>query len=194
MIIGVALVVDELHKGQRLVFRYPVSVPSAVLNSSSALLRFHQAYLSLSPDKFAKLFRPKAALFNKVLELVIDDLHYYSYPTPCSDELSYTGGGAGKEGGRESVPDSTDVITLFNVVIATVRQGAIDRALKTSYQTSSSRWASSSSYNSSSSIYNFGDQQSNSTTNPLQSVHRPGFDPVAAVLGLRGSMISRSVR
>jgi len=33
MIIGIALVVDELHKGQRLVCRYPEVVPSSVLNS-----------------------------------------------------------------------------------------------------------------------------------------------------------------
>ena len=37
MIIGIALVVDELHKGQRLVYRYPESVPSSVLNSKPAV-------------------------------------------------------------------------------------------------------------------------------------------------------------
>ena len=31
MIIGVALLVDELHKGQRLVCRYPEAVPSTFL-------------------------------------------------------------------------------------------------------------------------------------------------------------------
>jgi hypothetical protein len=31
MIIGVALVVDELHKGQRLAFRYPEVIPSCAL-------------------------------------------------------------------------------------------------------------------------------------------------------------------
>ena len=34
MIIGVALVVDDIRKGQRLAFRYPESVPSSVINSS----------------------------------------------------------------------------------------------------------------------------------------------------------------
>ena len=47
MIIGAALVVDELRKGQRLAFRYPASIPSAILNSHPALLAFHQDYLSL---------------------------------------------------------------------------------------------------------------------------------------------------
>ena len=47
MIIGIALVVDELHKGQRLVYRYPESVPSSVLNSTEGLLKFHQDYQSL---------------------------------------------------------------------------------------------------------------------------------------------------
>jgi hypothetical protein len=47
MIIGVALVVDELHKGQRLICRYPESVPSAILNSTEGFLKFHQEYHSL---------------------------------------------------------------------------------------------------------------------------------------------------
>ena len=47
MIIGIALVVDELHKGQRLVYRYPEAVPSSVLNSTEGLLKFHQDYQSL---------------------------------------------------------------------------------------------------------------------------------------------------
>lgn len=46
-VIGIAIVVDELHKGQRLVCRYPESVPSAVLNSTEELLKFHEEYLSL---------------------------------------------------------------------------------------------------------------------------------------------------
>ena len=118
-VIGIALVVDELHKGQRLVYRYPESIPSNVLNAQDQLLKFHRDYLSLSPDNFAKLFRPKAALFNKVLELTIDDLHYVSFPCPCSDELS----------SDSSVSTSTDVITLFNVVIATVRESTMKALL-----------------------------------------------------------------
>ena len=69
MIIGVALVVDEVHKGQKLVYRYPESIPSALFDlSNEALVKFHRDYLSFSPDNFAKLLRPKSA-FGKVLDL-----------------------------------------------------------------------------------------------------------------------------
>ena len=47
MIVGVALVVDELHKGQRLVCRYPECVPSAIFNTDINLLKFHNEYLNL---------------------------------------------------------------------------------------------------------------------------------------------------
>jgi hypothetical protein len=63
MIIGVALVVDDIRKGQRLAFRYPESVPSFVINTGEvddishcltsfsniddSLLQFHESYLSL---------------------------------------------------------------------------------------------------------------------------------------------------
>eukprot|EP00596_Hydrurales_sp_CCMP1899_P003461 CAMPEP_0119037084 /NCGR_PEP_ID=MMETSP1177-20130426/5198_1 /TAXON_ID=2985 /ORGANISM="Ochromonas sp, Strain CCMP1899" /LENGTH=873 /DNA_ID=CAMNT_0006997833 /DNA_START=22 /DNA_END=2640 /DNA_ORIENTATION=+ len=116
-VIGIAIVVDELHKGQRLVCRYPESVPAAVLNSTEELLKFHEEYLSLSPDNFAKLFRPKASLFNKILELTIDDLHYISFPCPCSDELSTD----------TSIQTATDVISLFNIVVVTVRESAMKK-------------------------------------------------------------------
>ena len=89
MIIGVALVVDELSKGQHLVFRYPLSTPSSVLNShpgrwtpllthpspsialtastaTAALLKYHNDYLSITPNNFARLFRPKSQFHNKV--------------------------------------------------------------------------------------------------------------------------------
>ena len=88
-----------------------------VPTNNSTLLFCHD-----SPDNFAKLFRPKASLFNKVLELTIDDLHYISFPCPCSDELSTD----------TSVQTTTDVITLFNVVIATVRESAMKKLEATS--------------------------------------------------------------
>ena len=65
MIIGVALVVDELHKGHRLVFRYPEATPSSVLfagynyrfvsrfllrlllTKGTNVMRFHEEYMSL---------------------------------------------------------------------------------------------------------------------------------------------------
>ena len=149
MIVGVALVVDELHKGQRLVFRYPESVPSAALNSTTAdgesLLRFHKEYLSLSPENFARLFRPKSSLSNEVLELFVDDLHYVCFPCSCADEGEVKGVNesnqptasassssssssssstavSGAEGAGQSVR-----ITFFNLVVAQVRQSSMDR-------------------------------------------------------------------
>ena len=41
IIIGIAFVVDELKKGQRLVFRYPEAVPSFVLNNGHSYFLFY---------------------------------------------------------------------------------------------------------------------------------------------------------
>ena len=41
IIIGIAFVVDELKKGQRLVFRYPEAVPSFVLNNGHSYSSFY---------------------------------------------------------------------------------------------------------------------------------------------------------
>lgn len=109
-----------------------------------------------SPDNFAKLFRPKASLFNKVLELTIDDLHYISFPCPCSDELSTD----------TSIQTTTDVITLFNVVIATVRESAM-RKLE--------------------SISNAESKRSNKKKNVFSKYEASGSDPVAAALGLQSN-------
>ena len=147
MIVGVALVVDELHKGQRLVFRYPESVPSAALNSTTAdgesLLRFHKEYLSLSPENFARLFRPKSSLSNEVLELFVDDLHYVCFPCSCADEgevkgLNDSSQPTASSSSSSSSSSSTAVpgaegagqsvrITFFNLVVAQVRQSSMDR-------------------------------------------------------------------
>jgi len=156
--------VDELHKGQRLVYRYPESVPSSVLNAQEQLLKFHRDYLSLSADHFAKLFRPKAALFNKVLELTIDDLHYISFPCPCSDELS----------SDSSSPTGTDVITLFNVVIATLRESTV-KALLAKTQ----------------SVPDHGDPSRGLRGGAAAKV---GADPVAFALGLGGTTFKEAVR
>lgn len=40
MIIGIALVVDELRKGQRLVIRYPEAIPSTLENAGKTFKRF----------------------------------------------------------------------------------------------------------------------------------------------------------
>lgn len=115
MIIGCALVVDELNKGPRLVIRYPESIPSSILNlNNNALLKYHNDYLNISPENFAKLFRPKLALCNKVLELCIDDLEYTSYA--CNSNVVST-------------------VTLFNIIVVKVR----DNALLKSFQSSSIR-------------------------------------------------------
>ena len=60
---------------------------------------------------------------------MIDDIHYISYPTPCSEDLS-----------NIADPSSNiNVITLFNVVIAIVRENAINKKLnKSSYEVLSS--------------------------------------------------------
>ena len=149
MIVGIALVVDDPRKGQRLVFRYPESVPSFVLNSGENLLRFHDEYLSLTPDQFAKIFRPKAALFNKLLEIEIGDLQYVSFPTNCVDDsLAFSP--------IESDSDSyANNISMFNVVVALVKQSAFQRL----------------------------QLSSNIDFNRLGN--KSGIDPVAGVLGLQ---------
>lgn len=106
MIIGIALVVDELHKGPRLVCRYPPSIPSNILNfESSNLLKYHSEYLSITPENFAKLFRPKLAICSQVIELTINDLYYISFPCPCP----------------ATNDDNSRIISLFNIVITTVK-------------------------------------------------------------------------
>ena len=72
MIIGVSLVVDDLQKGQKLVYRYPEAPPASIVESKSPLMKYYNDYLCFAPDNFAKLFRPKADLFNKVLEMKQD--------------------------------------------------------------------------------------------------------------------------
>jgi hypothetical protein len=109
-------------------------------------------WVDCSPDNFAKLFRPKAALFNKVLEVTIDDICYVSYPTPCADAEStdphYPG----------------DLITLFNVVIAVVRESSLRRVLGSSY-----------------------DEPHTSLTGltNVADLRRVGCDPLTAAMGLR---------
>ena len=79
---GVAFVVDDVHKGRRLAFRYP-GPPSFGKTDE-----FH----SLDSTLFAKLFRPKTILCNAHFELMISSLHFISYPmtltTGKSNELT----------------------------------------------------------------------------------------------------------
>lgn len=90
------------------------------------------------------------------MELTIDDLHYISFPCPCSDELSTDVGGE----------TTTDVITLFNVVIATVRESAMKKV--------ESALSANSKIN----------DQRKSLFSKFETA---GSDPVAAALGLRGN-------
>jgi len=158
MIIGVALVVDDLTKGQRLVFRYPISVPSSILNSHASILQFHQDYLSITPDNFARLFRPKAQLFNKILEISIDDIHYISYPCPCIDDTNST-----EVSGNTSA--MADVISLFNVIIAVVEEDALKKVLDQVEQSQ--------------------DYKNVAIGKQADCTQIPGFDPVASFFGLR---------
>lgn len=118
MLLGIALVVEELHKGQRLVFRYPEALPSTLLNLQTsspqlfqALLKLYHDYQSLSPDNFARLFkRKKNASSSQLLEVAIDDLKYISHPIACGETGS-------------------DRITQFNIIATVVRSSAIARLL-----------------------------------------------------------------
>lgn len=55
-----------------------------------------------SRENFAKLFRPKSGLLNKVLELSIDDLVYSSFPFKCPISKS----GSSKSGVDRAEPGS----------------------------------------------------------------------------------------
>lgn len=121
MILGIALVVNELHKGQKMVFRYPESIPSTISNEPSrkGLIKLYKEYFSLSQENFAKLFRSKNSLCHKVLELSIGDLSFISYPCPChSDEDHSTDTNVTRSAHGES--SNQEVITFFNVVITSV--------------------------------------------------------------------------
>ena len=135
MIIGCALVVDELNKGPRLVLRYPESLPSSFLNfNNKSLLKFHYEYLNISPENFAKLFRPKQPLCNKVIELCIDDLQYISYACSCGSDNN----------NRTSNSNYTaSTVTLFNIVIVKVRDNVMKKSLFSHIYTSTSSKSSS---------------------------------------------------
>ena len=172
MIIGVALIVDELHKGHRLVFRYPEATPSFALFAGELMLHFHEEYLSLSPDDFARLFKPKPAFFNKVLELTIGDISYISYPTPCGagnetrgeaefrDSLGSDINNTAVGGEGDGSTANSSSITMFNVVIARVREGAMK-------------------------LHKYG----SSAELSQEVLGTPGVDPIAALMGLSGTSL-----
>jgi len=48
MILGIALVVDELHKGQRLAFRYPESLPDYLPpDAAKGLTKLYSQYFAI---------------------------------------------------------------------------------------------------------------------------------------------------
>ncbi|CAI5715955.1 unnamed protein product [Hyaloperonospora brassicae] len=91
-LVGLALVVDDSSKGCNLAFRYPPAPPH---KASS----FH----TLPAPLLAKLFRPKNALCNARLELVVDELRFVSHPVLVSTDAHET--------------------TMFNVIFALTDDG-----------------------------------------------------------------------
>jgi len=108
LLLDISFIVDELHKGQRVVYRYPTKCPYSEDNMKEIWKTYNEKYSAIDDVQFAKLFRPKPKMFHKCFELVIDDIHYFSFPTPCMDTND-----------DHYYVDNT--ITLFNVVIATIR-------------------------------------------------------------------------
>ncbi|OQS05931.1 hypothetical protein THRCLA_01994 [Thraustotheca clavata] len=94
---GVAFVVDDIHKGCNVVFRYPAP------QSDSNVSAFHR----LSSALVAKLFRPKNAMCNQTFELVIDDLRFISHPVATNVQSSTS---ASSSEQRET--------SMFNVIFA----------------------------------------------------------------------------
>ena len=75
--LGVALVVDDLAKGPKLAFSFPLRhsvIPVAVGGDEPALSA------SPSADYFARLLRPKPLLCNRSFVLSIDRTAFYSFP------------------------------------------------------------------------------------------------------------------
>ena len=95
-------------------------------------------YCDCSNDNFARLFprQCQSPVLNKIFELVIDDLHYISYPlavaksnsssssssSSSNDSSSSSGGGSFGGGGGDMID-----ISVFNVVISYVREEAMDK-------------------------------------------------------------------
>lgn len=53
MILGISLVVNELNKGQRMVFRYPESVPQSVVSGANkGLIKLYEQYFGF---RYAKV-------------------------------------------------------------------------------------------------------------------------------------------
>ena len=111
--IAVALVVDDVNKGNKLVLRYPPPPPPSAQSSSSTgasvagaaqnpFLRIVEStgggvgdlgseagtprsrFYEMPPAFFARMFRPKNTLCGAIFELSIEDLHFVSHPVQPS--------------------------------------------------------------------------------------------------------------
>ena len=94
-----------------------------------------------SLENLAKLFRPKNALYNKILEISIDDLNFVSYPCQCqgsaSDDASVNDSNTTNIVGSGSLQNnplspialgtsqSAEVITMFNIIVTSVSHKAM---------------------------------------------------------------------
>lgn len=113
MLLGIALVVDDANKGQRLVFRYPALQEYGLGHGKSggqvmswALQRCAAEFHQLIPEVFARLFRPKAPLCGRPFRVCIDRVRYLSYPVLTASATKET---------------ATDDVLLFNVILAMAR-------------------------------------------------------------------------
>ena len=134
-------------------------------------------FYNFSLENLAKLFRPKNALYSKVLEISVDDLCFVSYPCQCQG-LTYNDTGTDNDStsncltGLSSSPTLSpamspvnsintnnfpgEVITMFNVIITSVSSKAMRQIIPDFEFKCQFKFAS-----------------------------MPGSDPVAAALGLR---------
>ena len=103
--------------------------------------QFNSFFLvKFSLENLAKLFRPKNALYNKILEISIDDLNFVSYPCQCQgssydeasvhDDNSISGGFGGSLSNALSPvavagSQSGEVITMFNLIVTSVSHKAM---------------------------------------------------------------------
>ena len=108
MLLGIALVVDDANKGQRLVLRYPALREHGLRHgkTSWALQRCAAEFHQLIPEVFARLFRPKAPLCGRHFQVCIDRVRYLSYPVLTASATKET---------------ATDDVLLFNIILAMAR-------------------------------------------------------------------------
>jgi hypothetical protein len=122
VIIGIALVVEELHKGPRLAFRYPSSIPSNILNDNEELVQFHEEYLGMSPEHFAKFFRPKTSFCNELVELTLHHIHHICYSCSLIDTMS-------KRHDHDHEEAESSKLSMFNMIISSVRNDVLEQLL-----------------------------------------------------------------